>query len=140
MLSRHVTRGYGKRSWIRRATAVVEMAVVSPLLLTLMFGIVEYGYRLMVHQTLVNAAREGARTAVLQGSTDDDIRGRIAGYLVPSGFANYTVTLTRGTTDNPVETVEVGMNKSDVSLFGCFFGTNTGKIVSSCSMRREGSV
>ena len=53
-----------------RAAAIVEFAVVSPLLLTILFGIIEYGYIFLVRQTLQNAAREGARIAVLQTTTE----------------------------------------------------------------------
>ena len=73
-----MTRKWGRRGWRRRAAAVVEMAVVTPLLVTLLFGIMEFGRRFMVYQTLVQAAREGCRTAVLQGSTEQDIRTRVA--------------------------------------------------------------
>ena len=49
----------------RRAAAAVEMAVVTPLLLAVLFGIIEFGWLFTVQHTLVNAAREGARTGVL---------------------------------------------------------------------------
>lgn len=140
MLNRIKTNACTGRGWRRRAAAVVEMAVVSPLLLTLMFGIVEYGRRIMVHQALVNAAREGARVAVLQGATEDDIRTRVANYLTGAGIPSYSVNITRATTDNPIDTVEVSVNKADISLFGSFFGSTSGTIASSCAMRREGSV
>ena len=55
-----------KRVRKARGAAVVEFAVVLPLLLTILFGIIEYGWVFMVRQTLQTAAREGARVAVLQ--------------------------------------------------------------------------
>lgn len=139
MLRTKIMRGRGT-GFRRRAAAVVEMAVVMPLLLTMLFGVVEYGRRLMVHQTLINAAREATRTAVLQGSTDEDIRNRVAAYMTPAGLTSYTVNITHGTTDNPIEVVEVVVQKSSVTLFGNFFGSCSGTLSSSCSMRKEGSV
>jgi len=129
-----------RRGWRRRAAAVVEMAVVTPLLITLLLGIIEYGRRLMVHQTLVQAAREGCRTAVLQGSTETEIRNRVETYMTAAGLPTYGIVITRSTTNNPIEVVEVSVNTADVTLFGNFFGSTAGVLRSSCSMRKEGSV
>ncbi|HXG11322.1 MAG TPA: TadE/TadG family type IV pilus assembly protein [Gemmataceae bacterium] len=49
----------------RRATTVVEMALIAPIVLLLVFGILEYGRFLMTRQVLEHAAREGARYAVV---------------------------------------------------------------------------
>ncbi len=132
----------GMRRRQRRGAAVVEMAVVMPLLITLLFGIMEFGHRFMVYQTLIQAAREGCRVAVLQGSTDADIRARVGSYMTAAGLPNYTVTLTRATQADPTETVRVSVNKADVTLLGTFFGASMtqGQMGSTCSMRKEGSV
>ena len=60
-----------------RAAAVVELAVVLPFLLAILFGIIEFGWTFMVYQTVTNAAREGCRVAVLEGSSDAEITARI---------------------------------------------------------------
>ncbi|MFP8870042.1 MAG: TadE family protein [Myxococcota bacterium] len=56
-----------KRRCTRRqsGTAMVEMVIVLPLLLTLMFGIAELSIAMMRWQTIGNAAREGAREGSL---------------------------------------------------------------------------
>jgi Flp pilus assembly protein TadG len=130
------------QGWRRRAAAVVEMAVVMPLLVTLLFGIMEFGHRFMVYQTLIQAAREGCRTAVLQGSTEADIRTRVSDYMTAAGLPNHTVTITRATTADPNETVRVSVSKADVTLLGTFFGASMtqGEMSSTCSMRKEGQV
>jgi Flp pilus assembly protein TadG len=124
----------------RRAAAVVEMAVVTPLLLTLLFGIIEYGWLFMIKQTMTNAAREGCRVATLQGSTDGQITGTITSYLTGTGLAgaDYTVTLTHATPGNPTETVVVTVPYRNVSLLGGFFGSTDWSLGSTCSMRKEG--
>ena len=53
----------------RRGAAAVEFAVVAPIFLLLVFGMIEYGRMVMVQQVLTNASREGARCAVLDGAT-----------------------------------------------------------------------
>ncbi|QDU25953.1 TadE-like protein [Anatilimnocola aggregata] len=53
----------------RRGAAAVEFAVVAPVFFLLVFGMIEYGRMVMVQQIITNAAREGCRVAVLDGST-----------------------------------------------------------------------
>jgi Flp pilus assembly pilin Flp len=48
-----------------RGAAAVEMALVAPVLILLVFGIIEFARAWNVRQTLTDAAREGARTAVV---------------------------------------------------------------------------
>lgn len=122
-----------------RAAAVVEFAVVLPLLLTILFGIIEYGWVFMVRQTLQTAAREGCRVAVLQSSTAPytAVTGRVQQVMAPTGLA-FTVTMTHSGAGNPVETVEVAVPYSDVSLMGNFFGPRSGNLAGTCSMRKEG--
>jgi TadE-like protein len=55
----------GRRLWVEeRAAEMVELALILPLLLTLLFGIfwVARGYN--IYETVTRAAREGARVAV----------------------------------------------------------------------------
>jgi Flp pilus assembly protein TadG len=53
----------------RKATTVVEFACVASLLFLFLFGVVEYVRLTMVLQLMNNAAREGARAAVVNQST-----------------------------------------------------------------------
>ena len=121
-----------------RAAAVVEFAVVLPLLLTILFGIIEYGWVFMVRQTLQTAAREGARLAVLQTSTSPytNVTDRIAQVMGPTGLSTYTSTVNYSA---PIVTVEVSVPYDDVSLMGGFFGTHAYNLGGSCSMRKEGT-
>lgn len=127
-------------TWRARAAAVVEFAVVLPLLLTILFGIIQYGWVFMVRQTLSTAAREGCRLAVLQSSVEpfDNVATRVANVMSPTGLTTYSVTMTHATDADPVETVEVSVPYADVSLMGSFFGSHNSNLVGSCSMRKEG--
>lgn len=131
-----ITRLGKKRRW---AGATVEMAVVTPLLLTMLFGIIEYGWVFTVRQALVTASREGARTAALPGSTESEIQERIAHYLEPLGLTTYQVELTRATPpESSTETVHVTIPYSDVTLLGSYFGSTSYNLGATCSMRKEG--
>lgn len=123
-----------------RAAAVVEFAVVLPLLLTILFGIIEYGWVFMVRQTLQTAAREGARIAVLQTSVDpyNNVIARVGEVMAPTGLLSYNITMEHAQAGDPVETVQVSIPYSDVSLMGGFFPTIHANLAGTCSMRKEG--
>ena len=123
-----------------RAAAVVEFAVVLPLLLTILFGIIEYGWVFMVRQTLQTSAREGCRLAVLQSSVEPytNVVAAVNQVMAPTGLTTYEVTMTHATSGNPVEVVVVSVPYNDVSLMGGFFGTHDYDLAGSCSMRKEG--
>ncbi len=52
----------------RKGSAVLEMALILPILLTLLFGIIEFSRVLSVKQVITNAAREGARERHRRGA------------------------------------------------------------------------
>jgi len=133
-------RGRRTGTWRERAAAVVEFAVVLPLLLTVLFGIIEYGWIFMVRQALQTAAREGCRLAVLQ-TTDapyTEVVDRVNQVMAPTGLTTYNIDMTHADAVNPVESVTVRVPFADVSLMGNFFGPRTGNIGGTCSMRKEG--
>lgn len=61
--------------------ALVEFALVLPLLMVIIAGIVDFGFLLQRYEVLTNAAREGARVAVLPGYTDVIVRERVREYI-----------------------------------------------------------
>jgi Flp pilus assembly protein TadG len=60
---------------------VVEFALVAPVLVLLVFGMIEFGRMVMVQQVLTNAAREGARVAILSSSTDAQVTSAVVAYM-----------------------------------------------------------
>lgn len=64
-----------------RGAALLETAVVLPLVLLVSVSIFEFGRAYQVFQVMTNAAREGARLAVLPASTDADVKTRVTDYL-----------------------------------------------------------
>jgi hypothetical protein len=123
-----------------RAAAVVEFAVILPLLLVILFGIIEYGYVFMVRLTLQNAAREGARIAVLQTTVEPytEVTSRID-QIMSTAVSSYSVALTHATGPcDPMETVTVSVPYADVSLMGGFFGEHTYDLIGAAAMRKEG--
>lgn len=66
----------------RRGVAMMEFAIVLPVFLLMIIGIIEFGRAVMVHQILVNAAREGARLAVIPGVTNAKVTDLVEEWLV----------------------------------------------------------
>lgn len=128
----------GRGSDRARAGAIVEFAVVLPLLLTILFGIIEYGYTFMVRQSLQHAAREGGRLASLQTSVAPytEVIARVNTIMDSTGITTYTVAVTQPGACEEMVTVSVPYN--DVSLTGGFFGTHDYDLTGSCIMRKEG--
>lgn len=124
---------------LRRAAVAVEMAVVTPLMLTMLFGIIEFGWLFTVRSTMVNAAREGARLGALEGVSVSEVTERTRNYLAPMHLdGSCTIYVTEPTEEDPIVNVRVTVPRSQVSLLGNFFGWTTGTIEGEASMRREG--
>jgi len=62
--------------------------VTLPMIMLVAVGIFEFGRAYQTWQVLTNAAREGARLAVIQGSTDADVRARVNTYLTGGGLTS----------------------------------------------------
>ncbi len=78
----------------RRGAALVEFAVVAPLLFLVIFAVIEFGRMVMVHQIMTNAAREGARRAILEQTTNAETHTIVSDYLTASSISNATVSVT----------------------------------------------
>lgn len=86
---------FSRRLGNRRGQALAEMALILPVLLLLVFGMIEMSNAWRTFQIVTNSAREGARVAILTASDATDIRTRIdqaidRGGLNP-GLANVTI-------------------------------------------------
>jgi hypothetical protein len=68
-----------------RGAELIEMAVVTPLLLLLVMGIVDFGFLFQRYVVLTNAAVEGARVATLPGYSAADAEARVEAYASDGG-------------------------------------------------------
>jgi TadE-like protein len=69
----------------QRSQALIEFALISPVLLLLLFGIVDIGRAVFYYDTISHAAREGARTAVRASSplpTNADVLATVTTQLI----------------------------------------------------------
>jgi Flp pilus assembly protein TadG len=142
-LIRKVVKPCGLFRKQRRGAAAVEFAVVAPVFFLLVFGMIEYGRMVMVQQIITNAAREGTRTAVLDGSTTSSTKTAAINAMAAG---NITVTTSNVTVSpdppssaaygDPV-TVTVSVPFSQVSWLPSpmYLGSKT--MTASTTMRRE---
>jgi Flp pilus assembly protein TadG len=72
----------------RRGQALVEFALVMPILLILIMAVIDFGRAWNLHQTITDAAREGARQAVIFNDdvTQDSAVAMVEGVIAASGF------------------------------------------------------
>ena len=78
-----------KRIRSEKGAALIEAAITVPVILLISVGIFEFGRAYQTQQVLTNAAREGARSAVITGTTDDAVRTRVRNYLQGGSLPNY---------------------------------------------------
>ena len=64
-----------------RGAALLETAITIPIVLLICVGIFEFGRAYQTWQVLTNAAREGARIAVINGTTDQQVADAVRAYL-----------------------------------------------------------
>jgi Flp pilus assembly protein TadG len=65
---------------------LIEFALALPLLLLVVLGIVDFGFLFQRYEVVTNAAREGARVAVLPNYVDSDVVTRVDQYLTVGGL------------------------------------------------------
>lgn len=69
--------------------SVAEFALLAPVFVVLLFGLVEFGMAIYAKGVLTNASREGARLGVVYGTprkTETEIIARVVDYLNKAGF------------------------------------------------------
>jgi Flp pilus assembly protein TadG len=101
-----------RKQTIRRSesgASAVEFALLLPLLMMVLFGIIEFGFALYRQAILTNASREGARLGIVQSIpaiTNAQIDAAIDNYLTSAGIPPGNVARTivaGGVTGTPVQ-------------------------------------
>ena len=75
----------------QRSQAIAEFAIVAPVLLLLIFGVVDFGRVIYVYATINQAVNEGARTAIRASAllpTNNDVETAVKQHAVDVSLAN----------------------------------------------------
>lgn len=103
----------GRRWRSERGAELIEFAIVLPILLFVIAGIVDFGMMFRTWETVTNAAREGARVGVLPGYDPPDVQARVNAYLAASGLTGPRTTTV---TNVPVATPAGTFNARSVNV------------------------
>jgi Flp pilus assembly protein TadG len=125
----------------RSGAAMVEMAIVLPVLLILTLGLIEYGWVFLKVSQINQAARHGVRAAVRPDATAGIVQSNVSSLMTAAGIKSEDYTLTY--TDlyvavgQPV-TVHISVNYDKLSLTGTGFLPLPDKIQGRGTMAKEG--
>ena len=65
---------------------LLELAIALPMLMLIIGGVIDFGILFQRYEVVTNAAREGARVAVLPDFGVADVQARVTSYLTASGL------------------------------------------------------
>ena len=102
--------------WGDRGAAAVELALILPVLLLLIGGVVDFGRAFFAQVVITNAAQEGARAGVVQG--DAVGRAKATGQLAP-GWVNPAAVTGNCDPSSPSKTTDITVKTS--ATFSYFF-------------------
>ncbi len=102
----------------QRGTLSVEIALLTPIVLILIFGTIELHRINMVRSSVDNAAYEGARAATVPGATSTQARNAAQPILDAVGINNASITVTPETIlpETAIVEVTISVPLSDNSL------------------------
>ena len=104
------TRTLKRATRSERGSVLLEMAMTLPLLLLVSIAIFELGRAYQTQQILTNAAREGARMAVLPDASAPNIETRVRQYMSQGQLSNVG-----SATVNITTTAQIPMGAATVS-------------------------
>jgi Flp pilus assembly protein TadG len=105
----------GRRSG-QRGAAMLEVALTLPLMLLVAVGIFEFGRAFLCWQVLTNAAREGARVAVLPNAQTDAVQARVRAYMEAGHLPGYPAYSGTSIALNPTATISIGTGTATASV------------------------
>jgi Flp pilus assembly protein TadG len=126
----------GLRIGNRRGAVAVEFAIVAPVLLALMFGMIQYGKSFEMQNQLQVAAREGARFASMDhtgmlanGQTSNQkLIQEVKNFLGTYGIAQSDVTVAVKDHANPTADFNLDDPHNDLKLFDVKVSVNYSKV------------
>lgn len=123
-----------------RGNAMVEFALVFPLLLVVCFGITEFGRAWMTMNILTSAAREGVRLAVVTAPNIAAVEQRVRDVCDAAGVEPTNIDVTPPDPADPERRVSVMVETDFVVIPGRILGAFSGTIPlrTTTIMRHEG--
>ncbi len=117
-----------------RGAAAVEMALVMPVMVMLLFGIIEFGALFYLQNTMTQVANDVVRRVAVGELTDSEARESIDERL-PDWAANFSASVNRPTVHEVEVTISIPVADAAIINFGTFLGDGT--LTSRAIMRKE---
>ena len=136
----HRSQKRQKPGRMRLGAAMVEFAVVAPLMILFTLGMLEIGRMTMVKQLLVNVSREGAREGTLPNSTNTSVKNSVDALLSQSGITGTTVSVSATSipsSSGVYVTVSISVPSENVSWLSMPLFMSGRTVSASTSMRKE---
>jgi Flp pilus assembly protein TadG len=130
---------HSRLSKFRRGAALVEMAIVMPVLLLITLGLIEYGWVFFRISQINQAARQGVRAAVRPDATGTQIESNVASMMNNAGLTHYTLSYSDIAVGvgEPV-TVLVAVDYSKLTLTGTSWIPLPSTLKGRATMAKEG--
>jgi Flp pilus assembly protein TadG len=128
-----------RQDWQQRArsgAAAVEFAIVLPIFLMILFGIIQFGSVLFLHNNMVNAAREAARRMSVDASFSQAEAQTYAENYLSDWNLTFSVTATPAAVPNGDVSVQITVPAADAALVN-FPIAWPGNLVAQATMRSE---
>jgi Flp pilus assembly protein TadG len=131
----------------RVGAAMLEFAIVLPIFLLLVFGIIELGRVMMLNQVAVNGCRAACRQAIVPGASNANVLSVVNSYLNDAGVSQTgRVVSIQNSSGTSVDLSTIGSHQSVTVRVQFPYAQNTwgfttivgsSNLVSQSTMRRE---
>lgn len=122
----------------RRGAAMVELALCLPILFTVVFAILEFSRNLQIHQTVREAAFEGARAGIALDATTSDVIDAATTITNIAAIKNPQITVNPAQLSytSPTVSVTVSTTAASNGWFLMFFNSSS-VISATITLNRE---
>jgi Flp pilus assembly protein TadG len=119
----------------RKGATTVEFAIVCPVFLLFVFGLLEIGRFVMVKQLVEGGARIGARVAAMDGATTAEVERKVRESM-PT-ISNPSVTVMNFRDPRGIELTTVTVTAAKFGWLAPILFGDKAAVTAVCSMRRE---
>jgi hypothetical protein len=120
----------------RRGAVAVEFAIVAPILLAILFGMIEFGRAFEMQNLLEVAAREGARFASMDRdgmldpgeSATDKLKEDVKNFLATNDVPKNSITVEVKDHENPTDDFDIDDPENDLKLFEVHVSVNWSEV------------
>lgn len=120
-------------------TAVIEFALIAPIVIALFTGIIQFGFILFIQNHMVDVARDSARRFAV-GETDQSETVQFAQNSLLNWNVTYTVTVTPPDPSDPNDVdvnVVISLPRSSAAIADLFGIFQSGTLTASVTMLTE---